>query len=932
MAVLMTGGHLAPPELMQRARRDECAALDRLLGYARGGHSGVLVLRGEAGVGKTALLEYAIESASDLRVLRAVGVQSERELAYAALHQLCGPMLDGLGRLPGPQRDALATTFGLSAGPVPERLLVSLATLSLVSEMAHQRPLVCVIDGAQWLDRASAQVLTFVARRLVAESVVLLFAAREPDEMFSGLPELVVEGLADGDARELLASVLPGPLDEQVAKQLLAETRGNPLALLELPRGLTPAQLAGGFGLPGALSIQGKLEERFLQTLGALPEDTQQAVLLVAADPVGNPLVLRRAADSLGIARAVLEPAEKAGLLEIAGAVRFRHPLVRSAVYGAAAPEQRRRVHRALAEATDPQSDPDRRAWHLAEATAGPDEDVAGELENAAGRAQARGGSAAAAAFLERAAALTPDPDRRAVRLLTAARAKRHAGAFDEALTLLGAMETAPDDALLKAHVERLRGQIALEQRRGSDAVALLLSAATSFDRLDVDLARATHLESLVAAWGADDLHNPGGLRAAAEAARAAPAQPGSPRAVDVLLDAFATRIVEGYGSAAPLLRHARDLIRGPDGGLDDDPLMLSGTRPSFLLAFELWDSDTLYPLVERLERAARSAGDHLWLRVGLNVLATTRLLAGDLASATLLADEDRRLSEAMGSGPMFWTPMLVAAWRGRQPDATDQLIEAAESEAAARDLGAFVGVAEYARSVLANSLGRHQAARDAARRLFDRDSIGRGPMAVPELVEAAARVGDMASLEAALQWLSERTRLTPTDWSLGIEARARALVASGEEAEHFYLESIERLARTPIRTQLSRAHLLYGEWLRRERRRLDARDQLRTAFEMFTAMGTEAFAARAERELLATGEHVRKRSPETRDELTPQEAQIARLARDGLSNADIGTRLFISQHTVAYHLRKVFNKLDITSRNQLGGVLPPPPLERVRP
>jgi DNA-binding CsgD family transcriptional regulator len=915
----MAGGRSAPGRLMLRGRRDECVVLDRLLDGARAGRSGALVLEGEAGVGKTALLDYAIGSASDLRVLRAVGVESEMELAFAGLHQLCAPVLDRLERLSLPQRDALLTTFGLRAGPVPGRFLVGLAVLSLLSEVADERPLVCVVDDAQWLDRASAQCVAFVARRLLAESVVMLFAAREQSDLLAGVPELVLEGLRAADARSLLVSVIPGRLDEGVADELLAETRGNPLALLELPRGLTAAQLAGGFALPRVLSLSGRIEESFVNRLETLPAETQRLVLAAAAEPVGDGALLARAAERLGIAGAMLEPAQAAGLIEIDGRVRFRHPLVRSAIYRAAAPNERRLVHRALGEATDARVDPDRRAWHLAEAVAGRDEGVAAELERAAGRAQARGGLAAAAAFRERSALLTSDPDRRGQRMLAAASAKQHSGALDAALALLVEVEAGPLDEFGRAHAELLRGRIALEQKRGDDAGRLLASAARRLEPLDPELARATYLEALGGAM-VGDLEVPGGARAVAEAARAARSGPTPPRAADVLLDAFATRLTDGYAAAAPALARGLELLLASDVTNDDvgRTLSLVNNRASAIVALELWDVEAFHLLASRRVQLARDAGALVHLRFALSFLARSQLLAGEVTAATSTLDEAQLIAEASGNLPLVNAPMILAAWRGQEERASE-LIEATAEAAAARRWTSNA----YARSVLYNGLGRHDAARDAAREAFQHDLVGRGPFLVPELAEAASRTGDTALLEAALEWLSGRTRVVSSEWVLGIEARVSALLSEGEAAERLYRDSIVHLSGNRVRLDLARTRLLYGEWLRRERRRLDAREQLHIALEMFTSMGTEAFAGRAERELLATGERVRKRMVETRDELTPQEAQIARLASEGLSNADIGARLFISQHTVAYHLRKVFSKLGITSRNQLDRVLP---------
>jgi DNA-binding CsgD family transcriptional regulator len=904
--------------MVLQGRREECAVLDGLLEAVRAGRSGALVVQGEAGVGKTALLEYAIEAGSDLRVLRAVGVESEIELAYAALHQLCAPLLDRLGRLPDQQRDALATAFGLGAAAAPDRFFVGLATLTLLSEAAEERTLLCVVDDAQWLDVASAQALAFVARRLLIDSIGLLFATREPSELFAGLPQLVVDGLGDPDARALLASVIPGRLDDRVADQLLAEAQGNPLALLELPMGLSPAQLAGGFGLPGALSLSGRIERSFLHRLAVLPENTQRLLLLAAAEPTGDQALLWRAARRLAITGPVLEPAESAGLIEIGARVRFRHPLARSAVYRAATPPQRRQVHRALADATDAHADPDRRAWHLAEAASNPDEDVANQLVRSAGRAQARGGQAAVAAFLERAAALTPESSQRAQRLLAAAGAKRDAGDLEAALRLLRAVEAGPHDELAGARVEVLQGQIALEQRRGGDAGRMLMSAARRLEPLDAELARETYLEVLGGAM-ASDLEIACGTQAVAEAARAAPPGPAPPRAVDVLLDAFAIRLTDGYGAAAPTLARALQLLLAMEVRNEEvgRRLSLSSSRTGNTVALEMWDADALHLLAARQVQFARDTGALVHLQFALSFLARSHLLAGDLTAATLVIDEARSIAEATGNPALVNAPMILAAWRGREAQASE-LIEATWEEATARRWTSNA----YARAVLYNGLGRHDVARDAVRDAFQSDPIGYGTLLVHELAEAASRTGDQALLESALKWLSERTRVISSEWAFGIEARVRALLTEGEVAETLYRESIAYLVGTRVRLELARSHLLYGEWLRRERRRVDAREQLRTALEMFTSMGTEAFAGRAERELTATGQRIRKRSVETRDELTAQEAQIAWLAREGLSNQEIGARLFISQHTVAYHLRKVFNKLDITSRAQLEQVL----------
>jgi DNA-binding CsgD family transcriptional regulator len=936
---------MAPhPRLRGRAaelkgRRGECAALDRLIEAVRAGESRALVLCGEAGAGKTALLDYLAGHALGCRVVRAVGVQSDMELAFAAVHQLCAPMLGHLERLPGPQREALSTAFGMSAGPAPDRFLIGLAVLGLLSDVAGKRPLVCLVDDQQWLDGASAQVLAFVARRLEAESVGLIFAVREVGEELGGLPELIVEGLRDGDARALLNSAFTGPLDARVRDQIVSEARGNPLALLELPRGLTPAELAGGFGLPGAIPLPGRLEESFQRQLDALPAETRRLVQLAAADPVGDPVLVWQAAERLGIGAGAVTAAAEAGLLEFGAQVRLRHPLVRSMAYRSASLQERREVHRALAEVTDPQADPDRRAWHRAQAAPGPDEDVAAELERSASRAQARGGMAAAAAFLEQAALLTREPVRRAQRLLAAARAKRDAGALDAALGLLVAAEnqgSGPRQALRIAEVEHLRGQIALDQRRGDDAARLLLNAARRFEPLNPGLARETHLEALwEATMQSGERDSAGAVRETAEAARAAPPGPDPPRPVDVLLDAFALRFTQGHAPAAPALSRALKLVLGLEVGTAEASrwLLPSGGRISQIVALELWDFESWHALATRQARLARGAGALVHLQFALNYLARAHLLAGELGAAALMLEEDHLIAEATGNPPIAGTEVMLAAWRGRELVASE-LIEATVQEAAARRSDRMASLAAYVSAVLYNGLGRHDAARDAAWQAFGHGQLGHGPLVVSELAEAAARTGVVAAARAALEWMSERTHVSPTDWAMGIEARVRALLGEGEHAERCHQESIRLLGRTRLRAELARAHLLYGEWLRREHRRADAREQLRTAHEMLDAMGMEAFAGRARRELTSAGEPVRNASREAADPdpvpagvaLTAQEALVARLARDGLSNPEIGTRLFISSRTVQYHLRKVFTKLGISSRSQLYRVLPSDP------
>jgi DNA-binding CsgD family transcriptional regulator len=901
-------------------RRTECETLDQLVGAVRTGESRALVVHGEAGVGKSALLDYLHERASGCRVARAVGVQSEMELAFAALHLLCAPMLDRLDRIPEPQRNALGTAFGMRRGPAPDRFLVGLAVLSLLAEVAAERPLICLIDDAQWLDRASAQALAFVARRLFTESVALVFAVRDLSDQqeMTGLPDMAIGGLREGDARALLSSVVHGPLDEHVRDQIVAETHGNPLALIELPHASTNADIAGGFGLPAAPALSGRIEEGFGRRLAALPPDAQLLVLVAAADPIGDPVLVLRAADQLGIEvdGEALEAASD--LVGIGPKVRFHHPLVRSATYRSASGRQRRSVHHALAEVTDPEVDPDRRAWHRSRAAVGHDEDVAAELERSASRAQARGGLAAAAAFLERATELTPDEGRRAARALAAAQAKLEAGAPDAAAELLAAAQAGPLDSLQRARVDLLRAEIAFTVNRGNDAPPLLLRAAGQFEVLDVASARDTYLEAMSAAMFAGRLATGGGLVEVAEAARTAPPAPPQPRPADLLLDGLALRVTEGYRSATPTMQRA---LRAFDTGEISVEEELRCLWLACIGALDVWDDESWRRLTVRHVQVARDAGALAVLPIVLSMRIAVHLFDGELSEAAALVEEVQTITEATGTHLTPHGALALAAWQGRAADARE-LIEASMKGATARSEGIGVTVIQWVSAVLYNGLGQYEPARAAAQRSSENPvEFGAGNWALPELVEAATRTGDLPLAAETLERLSERTRYSGTDWGRGIEARSRALVADGEIAEDLYREAIERLGRTRLRPELARAHLLYGEWLRRERRRLDAREALRTAHHMFTAMGLDAFAQRAAGELLATGETARKRTVEAAGQLTAQEAQIARLARDRLSNPEIGARLFISPRTVEYHLRKVFTKLDITSRNQLDSV-----------
>ena len=906
-----------------RGRADECARLDSLIEDLRRGESRSLVLRGEAGIGKTALLEYLIASASDLMVLRAGGVESEMELAHASLHQLCAPLLDRLDRLPAPQRQALEVVFGKFDGAAPDRFLVGLGVLSLLSETAEERPVLCVLDDAQWLDRASALTLAFVTRRLVAEGVGIVFAAREPGEALEHVPGLEVRGVHNGDARALLDSVLPSRLDDQVRDRILAETRGNPLALLELPRGLTVTQLSVGFGLDDATALPGRIEESFIRRLEALSDDARRVLLVAAAEPIGDPVLLWQAARKLGIDQGVTDHAEREGLLAIGERVLFRHPLVRSAVYGSSSVEERLSVHLALAEVTDREADPDRRAWHLAAAAPGPDEDVAAELERSAGRAQARGGAPAAAAFLKRSVVLTRDPSCRARRALAAAQAHLQAGAFDAATELLATAEAASPDELGRAQVDLLRGQIAFASSAGSEAPALLLKAARQLEPLDPTLARETYLGAWGAAMFAGRFAGAGDVREVSRAALSAPQPTAPPRPPDLLLTGFALLASEGRAAAAPTLRQA---VSGFTEGEITVAERLRGGYLSGVAAIMLWDEQSWRQANSKVVEVVREAGLLVHLPIYLQGLGLLAGLCGDLAAAESAIAEGDAVAEATGTRLARYAALFREGIRGREAEAV-RVIEAEMENASVAGEGFGIQYCRWILGILYNGLGLYekalsesqQAAEEAPELLISGWSL-------PELIEAAARAGQARVASEALERLAEATHAATaaeTDWGLGVLARSRALLREGATAEDQYREAIERLGRTQVRTELARAHLVYGEWLRRENRRLDAREQLRLAHELFSRIGMEAFAERARGELRATGAHVRGRTMEARDDLTPQERQIAELARDGLSNPEIGARLFLSPRTVEWHLRHVFLKLDIKSRRELAKALP---------
>jgi len=902
-------------------RAAETAALEGVLAAVRGGLSRVLVVRGDAGIGKTALLEWAGGQAHDMQLARVAGIQAEMGMGFAGLHQLLVPFLGGLDGLPGPQRQGLESAFGLVAGPAPDRFLVGLAALMLLTDAAARQPVLCLVDDAQWLDQVSVEVLGFVARRLYADQVGMLFTERAGEDRaaaLAGLPEMTVGGLPAEAADELLAVSAAGPVDGQVSRQIVADTAGNPLALVEAAGELTPAELSGAVPLSWPLRFGGRLEELYVSRVRALPASTQTLLLLAAADPSGDPALVWKAAGQLGTDPQAGEMTGVERLVSWEPRVRFRHPLIRSAAYYAATAPARRRGHQALATVTDPDADPDRRAWHLAEAAEGPDEQVAAGLERSADRAQARGGLAAAAAFLERAAALTPDPARRAERTLAAAQANRQAGAFGKALELVAKAEVGPLDEFQNARADWLRGQIAFASGLGSDAPPLLLKAAKRLEPLNLDLARETYVDAWQAAFFAGYLAGAGDLLEVSRAARALPPPAHPPRPVDLVLDGFAMLVTDGPTAAAPVLRQATNAFASPE--IPKEEILRWGFIAT--VADEaLWD-DEGWRVTVRQVQLARDVGALDQLSFLLNRMAVETVWSGDFAAATLLIAEAGTVCEATGSRFAPVAATMLAAFRGREAEAVP-LIQSIIEQATARGQGISVTVAHWVAAVLYNGLGRYEEALAAARQAREHKHVHLSMWALPELIEAAARAGNQRIIaDDALDRLTGATQAGGTDFGLGIEARSHALLSEAEAAEGLYCEAIDRLSRARRRPDLARSHLLYGEWLRRQRRRRDARGQLRTAFAMFDAIGMEAFAGRARAELRATGERARPRGPEAPEVLTAQEEQIARLVAEHLSNREIAARLFISASTVEYHLRKIFRKLGVSSRTQLARTL----------
>ncbi len=871
-------------------RQDEIRRVDELTGAARAGRGGVLVLRGEAGIGKSALLDHARRAASGFRVVRSSGSEFETELPFASLHQLCVPVLEHLDEVPDRHREALHVAFGSATG-TPDLFRIGLAVLELLASAARERPLLCVVDDAQWLDAASSKALTFLARRVTSEPVALVFSVRSPcpPGELDELPGLSVGGLSDTDARALLAAESHVTLDEQVRDRIVAEARGNPLALLELPK-------AGGFAPPDTTSVPSRIEHSFRTRLVDLPAAARLLLTVASADPTGDPGLLWPAVERLDVDVATASATATAtGLVEFSTRVRFCHPLARSAVYRAAEADQRRTAHRVLAEVTDPVVDPDRRAWHRAQAATGPDDDVADELERSASRARSRGGVVAAAAFAERAAALSLDGAKRIERTLAAVRAKFDAGTTDTAAELLTTVENAALDEVQHARVDLLRGRIAFVRDNDGTGPSSMLRAARRLSGLDPAWSRDCYLDALEMglvvgrARGVMDV-------VLAEARASAPAA-----STPDVLDALLLLTEQGHRAAVPLLREVLD------GG--ESPMWTHRPAIAVMLAGELWDPHTYIAIVEWLVKTSRESGSPLVLRLGLAQEATAATLTGDLGQAMAAIAEEEAIADAVGAPTMMYHRLHLAAMRGRREEAVE-LFEAARSAT-----GHGVVNVDWAAAVLHNGLADYPAALAAARRATAHGDLFVAGFSLPELVEAAVRCGETDAAAEALESLTERTQASGTATGLGVAAYARGLVTGAEE---HYREAVERLDDCPMLPYRARSHLLYGEWLRREGRRRDCRTHLRTAHELLSDAGMEAFAGRAADELRATGEKARGRSGNTYDQLTMQEVYISRLVATGATSNEVAARLFLSPRTVDAHLRNIFRKLGITSRRQL--------------
>ena len=899
-------------------RTAECQELDRLLEAARDGLSAVLVMRGEPGIGKTALLEHAAQSATDFEVARVSGIESEVELGYAGLHQMLLPFLPRTDVLPAPQRHALDAAFGLVGGPPPSPFLITLAVLTLVAHVAADRPLLCIVDDAQWIDEESMTALASVARRLHADGIAMIITVREPAARrvpLERLPTLEVTGLPPDAAREVVLAALDTrlPARHRIADRIVSESRGNPLGLLALAKDVTPDDLGERAALMNPIPIGSRLEARYRLQTRSLPNPTQTLLLTAAADPTGNPDLLWHAGELLAFGPSDAGVPGLGELLDIATPIAFHHPLVRSAIYYASTPAERRRVHAALADVTNPVTDQDRRAWHRAASTVDVDEQVAQELEAAASRARERGGLAGAAALLERAAHLTPESSTRAERLVVAAEAEWMAGS--EARTLGLVKEAAPHiaDPSTRARARRLEAAVMANRTSGLAPWLQLITEARGMTAPDGRFVRSTLLDALAA--------NMPFLEPVEELARiglTVPLAPGhEPTAPDLLLDglclAFGQR---DDAAAAPLLRRSfAELDFSGQNPIDAYTLLLCGCMG----AAAIGDFDALRDIGHRLESFGRELGAPLPVYIGQSAIVSADHGTGDLASALRRWNFDGQAIRDAMPPEMFIGDVAALAWRGDEQAARALETQQARWMADHNRIG-YQPLLDWALGVLEIGLGNYDAAYERSNAARSGAYLFRDQVML-DLVEAAARTDRTEVAHATVDQIAGRAQVNDTPLFAGFLARSRALVADDGRAESLYREAIDRFQVASAPLHIARAQLVYGEWLRRQKRRTDARDQLADAYNAFLVMGAGAFAERARNELAAAGQTLGKRKPDTSHHLTPQEERIARLAATGDTNAEIAEKMFLSSATVEYHLRKVYRKLGITSRRHLRNV-----------
>ncbi|MFF5494288.1 ATP-binding protein [Streptomyces aquilus] len=904
-----------PPMVGRHAERE---AVGRLLDAVRDGLSAVLVLTGEAGIGKTRLLEYAAQGAAELHVIRLMPVETEAGLGFSALHRLLRPFLNRTDRLPGPQRAALDTALGLVSGPPADRYLVGLATLTLLSDVAAEQPLLLLVDDAHWLDRESAEALAFTARRLHADSLGVIVALRDgpaDNGLFEALSVHRVTGLPEAEAKALL-SFAARRVDTAVAERIVAGTGGNPLALLELTDALAAEQLAGIAPLPDPLPAGRLLEGHFRRLVHAMPPETTTLLLLLAAVPAGDTATMWRAAGRLGLSARAVQPAIAAGILGRDTPPAFRHPLIRSALYAGARPEELRRAHAALAAACDPVRDADRRAWHRAEAAEGVDDAVADDLAAASERARSRGGHSQQALFLSRAAAFTKTRDTRAERLLDAAQAHLMSGDPSAAQTALDLAAADIRGPVTGARELRIRATVQMFRIDVADVPAMLMDAVTRLGAQDPGLSWELLCEALHAVLVAHDCTqgtSPAEVAAAAVDARQHTAQ-ASMDGRDLLMEALARRVAGGYEHGAPALRAALDGLRR--GGAIGD----ANSPFAMMLAVacdDLWEVRAGRDLTDRLAAAERGTGALYALGMTLLVQARHDLLDGRFREAEVrYAEFDDIAADTGFPGGGDVNRLHLFALTGQEKELRSAVRRAAEMRSLGH--GALHLLAQHALALFELGRGRYRQALRHARTVFEKDPPGCGSLVLSLLVEAGVRTGDRVGAREALARLEERAPLAATPWALGSLALGRALTADGDDAEKLYQESLDLLDQSLLALEQARARLLFGEWLRRRKRRWDARTQLRAAYESFDAFGALPYAERARLELLATGARARRRSEETRFDLTPRERQVASMAAAGLTNTEIATRLFVTASTVEFHLSRVFRKLGITSRKRI--------------